>query len=387
MKIYFNTPKYIFALISFTLLFACKTTQVNNDRVVNTISQLKLLNIYEIPYNLQYKQTTVGGLSSIDYNKALDEYYFICDDRSNINPARFYTAKIAINGSTIDTVLFTDVQFLKRPDGTNYPNHSNNPKHSTDPESLRYNALAKNWIWTSEGENAINGKDTVLVNPTITVMDQKGKMLDTFYLPSNLRMTRNNTGPRQNGVIEGMSFGESYKKLFISLEEPLYEDGPRVDIVDNNTWLRFYQFDVKSKKSTAQYAYKPDPIVYPANPINAFKVSGIPEILNIGNDQFIVIERGYSTGRQKCTVKLFLADAKGATDVKDIFSLQTSVSFIPIKKTLLLNMDDLPQFIDNVEGITLGPILPNGHRSIILVADNNFSALEQSQVFLLEIIP
>ncbi|TXT33649.1 MAG: hypothetical protein FD136_780, partial [Chitinophagaceae bacterium] len=247
--------------------------------------------------------------------------------------------------------------------------------------------IAKNWVWTSEGENAIKGKDTILVDPTITIMDQTGKMLDTFYLPRNLRMTRNNIGPRQNGVIEGMSFGEDYKKLFISLEEPLHEDGPRVDVVDNNTWLRFYQFDVKTKKNTIQYAYKPDPIVYPANPINAFKVNGIPEILNIGNDQFIVVERAYSTGRQKCTVKLFLADARSASDVKDIFSLQSGASFTPMKKTLLLNMDDLPQFIDNVEGITLGPILPNGHRTIILVADNNFSALEESQVFLLEIIP
>ena len=387
MKFYFNTSKFVFTLVGFLMLHACKTTQVNNDRVVASIGQLKLLNIYEIPHNFQYNKTTVGGLSSIDYNKALDEYYFICDDRSNINPARYYTAKIAINGTKIDTVLFTDVQFLKRPDGTNYPNHNSNPKHSTDPESLRYNAVAKNWVWTSEGENAINGKDTVLVNPTITVIDQTGKMLDTFFLPSNLRMTRNNIGPRQNGVIEGMSFGESYKKLFISLEEPLYEDGPRVDVVDNNTWLRFYQFDVKSKRNTTQYAYKPDPIVYPANPLNGFKVNGIPEILNIGNDQFIVIERAYSTGRQKCTIKLFLADARGASDVKDIFSLQSGASFTPMKKKLLLNMDDLPQFIDNVEGITLGPILPNGHRTIILVADNNFSALEESQVFLLEIIP
>ncbi|KAF0243168.1 MAG: hypothetical protein FD183_89 [Chitinophagaceae bacterium] len=387
MKFYFNTSKFVFTLVGFLLLHACKTTQLNNDRVVASIGQLKLLDIYEIPYNLQYKQTTVGGLSSIDYNKALDEYYFICDDRSNINPARYYTAKIAIKDTHIDTVLFTDVQILKRPDGTNYPNHNSNPKHSTDPESLRYNVIAKNWVWTSEGENAIKGKDTILVDPTITIMDQTGKMLDTFYLPRNLRMTRNNIGPRQNGVIEGMSFGEDYKKLFISLEEPLHEDGPRVDVVDNNTWLRFYQFDVKTKKNTIQYAYKPDPIVYPANPINAFKVNGIPEILNIGNDQFIVVERAYSTGRQKCTVKLFLADARSASDVKDIFSLQSGASFTPMKKTLLLNMDDLPQFIDNVEGITLGPILPNGHRTIILVADNNFSALEESQVFLLEIIP
>jgi hypothetical protein len=151
--------------------------------------------------------------------------------------------------------------------------------------------------------------------------------------------------------------------------------------------LRFFRFDVETKKNTEQYAYKPEVIDYPANPLNAFKVNGISEILNIGNFKFIVIERAFSTGRDKVTVKLFLADARGATDVKDIPSLALNNSFVPMSKKLLLNMDDMPDFIDNIEGITLGPILPNGHQSIILVVDNNFSAIEKSQIFLLEIIP
>jgi hypothetical protein len=73
--------------------------------------------------------------------------------------------------------------------------------------------------------------------------------------------------------------------------------------------------------------------------------------------------------------------------VKDISALALDKSFVPITKKLLLNMDDMPDFIDNVEGITLGPTLPNGHQSIILVVDNNFSPLEKTQFFLLEIIP
>jgi hypothetical protein len=200
-------------------------------------------------------------------------------------------------------------------------------------------------------------------------------------------MSANAKGPRTNGVIEGMSFSELYKKLFVSIEEPLHEDGPRVETFPQNTWLRFFGFNVATKQNTEQYAYKPETIDYPANPLNAFKVNGISEILNIGNFKFIVIERAYSTGRQKCTVKLFLADARGASNVKDISALAVDTSFVPITKKLLLNMDDMPNFIDNVEGITLGPILPNGHQSIILVVDNNFSPLEKTQFFLLEIIP
>ena len=57
-----------------------------------------------------------------------------------------------------------------------------------------------------------------------------------------------------------------------------------------------------------------------------------------------------------------------------------------MKKTLLVNMDRLGIYTDNIEGITLGPLLPNGNRSVILVSDNNFSPLQQTQFMLLELI-
>jgi hypothetical protein len=380
----------VFYWLLITLVFsACKTAQTSykKEGIVDKISSLKVLDIYEVPYNLEYKNTTIGGLSGIDYNKEADEYYLISDDRSNINPARFYTAKIKLKDSKIDSVIWIDVQNLKQPNGALFPNYNKEAKNTTDPESIRYDLLNKRLVWTSEGERRVLDKDTVLVNPSINIMDKTGKWIDTFSLPQNLWMSANAKGPRTNGVIEGMSFGEFYKKLFVSIEEPLHEDGPRVETFPQNTWLRFFGFDVATKQNTEQYAYKPEAIDYPANPLNAFKVNGISEILNIGNLKFIVIERAYSTGRQKCTVKLFLADARGASNVKDISALALDKSFVPITKKLLLNMDDMPNFIDNVEGITLGPILPNGHQSIILVVDNNFSPLEKTQFFLLEIIP
>jgi hypothetical protein len=34
-------------------------------------------------------------------------------------------------------------------------------------------------------------------------------------------------------------------------------------------------------------------------------------------------------------------------------------------KKLLLNMDDLDMLMDNIEGVTFGPTLPNGRRSLV----------------------
>ena len=49
-------------------------------------------------------------------------------------------------------------------------------------------------------------------------------------------------------------------------------------------------------------------------------------------------------------------------------------------------MDDLGIYIDNIEGVTFGPTLPNGHQTLLFVADNNFNPLEQSQLLLFEVI-
>jgi len=113
------------------------------------IFSLKFINEYDIPFNLKFKETTVGGLSGIDYDKRNGLYYFISDDRSAINPARFYTAKIKITEKGIDTVQFQDVKFLLQQNGEAYPSAKQDLPHTTDPESMRFDPRTNQVIWTS----------------------------------------------------------------------------------------------------------------------------------------------------------------------------------------------------------------------------------------------
>ena len=71
-----------------------------------------------------------------------------------------------------------------------------------------------------------------------------------------------------------------------------------------------------------------------------------------------------------------------------MFPTQTTenTDFKAAGKKLLLNMDDLGIYIDNIEGVTFGPLLPNGHKTLLFIADNNFSPFEKSQVLLFEIL-
>ncbi len=375
-----------FILLCCIVFFAtsCATSK-HSTQTTASISAVHFLGEYDIPYNFEYNNTTVGGLSGIDYDAKNNQYYMISDDRSDHNPARFYIADISFTQKGIDSVQFTGVKSMLQSNGNVYPNNKQDPRHTPDPEAIRYNAASKWLVWSSEGERIVKAKDTVLEDPSIILVSTNGNFIDSFPLPDNLVMHVTEKGPRQNGVLEGMSFADNYKTLFVNVEEPLYEDGPRADVTDNHTFIRILKFDVNSKKNTAQYAYPLSPVAYPPVPANAFKINGVPDILSIGNNKLLVIERSFSTGRLACTIKVFITDLNGASDIRER-SLKDSNNFTPANKKLLLNMDDLGIYIDNIEGVTFGPLLPNGHKTLLFVADNNFSNVEKAQLLLFEVI-
>ena len=380
--------KYTYHIFSFIavlfILYSCASTN-KATQVSANISSLKYLGGYEIPFNTKYNNTAVGGLSGIDYDVKNNQYYLISDDRSEKNPARFYTAKIYFTQHGIDSLVFVDVENMLQSNGKVYPDRKEDRFNVPDPEAMRYNPKTKQLVWSSEGERIVRPKDTVLINPSVILIKPNGKYIDSFILPANLKMQAIEKGPRRNSVLEGMSYADDYKTLYVNVEEPLYEDGPRADVVENNAYIRIMKFDVANKKCIAQYAYKLGPVAYPAKPENEFKINGVPDILNLGNNKLLVIERSYSTGRLPNTIKLFIADLHEATDISNMV-LEGNNTFIAAKKALLLNMDNLGIYTDNIEGVTFGPPLPNGHKTLLFVADNNFNILEKAQVLLFEVL-
>ncbi len=98
------------------------------------------------------------------------------------------------------------------------------------------------------------------------------------------------------------------------------------------------------------------------------------------------MERSFSAGVAACAIKVFIADLNNATYIKSIPSLLQTHAFKPASKKLLLNMDSLGIYIDNIEGVTFGPTLPNGHRTLIFIADNNFDKSEITQLLLFEVM-
>lgn len=350
------------------------------------LSSLKFIGQYEIPFNTSFRNTVVGGISGIDFDEKQNRYYLISDDRSDKNNARFYTASISISEKGIDSVRLLDVITLRQPNGTPYPNSNTNPWLTPDPEAIRYYQPGNALAWVTEGERKL-GEDTVLINPGIQMIDTQGRYKSSFKIPPNLHMQATGLGPRQNGTLEGLSFSEDFTALYTILEEPLCQDGPRADLKETDSFVRIYKFDVRSGTNTAQYAYKLEKIPHAPITPNGFKVNGVSEILYAGSNHLLVIERSSSAGRPSFAIKVFLADISRAENIINCPSLIQSPPNPPAAKKLLLNLDDLDIYIDNFEGVTFGPTLSNGHKTLIFVADNNFKSSERNQFLLFEVIP
>jgi hypothetical protein len=378
--------RILILIFIFAILFSrCSVTRTGVGEKRATVNSLKYLGEYEVPFNQQFKGTTIGGLSGIDYDANKGLYYLICDDRSSINPARFYTAKINFTAKGITNLDFAGVTTLLQSDGSSYPNKQKDPAHVPDPEAMRYNAITDQFIWASEGERIV-GKETILQDPAITIISKEGKYIDTFPLPFQTRMYATEKGLRQNSVFEGLAFANNFKTMYVSIEEPLYEDGPRAGLQKSNAITRIIKYDMANRKPVAQYAYPLETVANAPTPINEFMVNGITDILSIGDNKLLVIERSYSTGIKASTIRVYVTDLSKSSNILNTSSLIQQPAPHAALKKLLINMDSLGMYIDNIEGVTFGADLPNGHKTLIFVSDNNFSKEQRTQLLLFEVI-
>ncbi|MEL6356295.1 MAG: esterase-like activity of phytase family protein [Bacteroidota bacterium] len=316
----------------------------------------------------------IGGLSSIDYNNGT--YYMISDAASA--PIRFYTATIDFNDDSISTVNITGEVEIKDTNGSSFADGQ------ADPEAIRYEPANDRLVWTSEG--FINSG----VDPFVRTTNAQGTWLETFTLPDAFNVqTDPDLGPLNNGVIEGLSRSVDGDGYWLAMELPLKQDGPAPMITDTESPVRILYMDRASGNFGRQFAYELDPVVRPGG----FMVNGVVEILAYEEDQFLVLERSFSTGYDDGgnDVKIYQVDASMATDVSGIDAL-AGASYTPAIKTLLFDFESVRSqltdgIVDNIEGITFGPDLPNGKKSLLLVADNNFSAFgpQLNQVILMEV--
>ena len=338
---------------------------------------LRLIGEAILPHRMAAFGTTFGGISGIDYDESRDLYYLLADDRSDLNAARFYTAKIALTGSTLGTPQITSVVTLKRPDGTPFGGKAVGAKDIPDPEAIRYRADTDTLLWTSEGDKKLG------IDPSLREIKLDGTFIRELPTLPMFKMQAGNNGPRDNLTFEGMSLTVDGKGVWVSMEAALYEDGvePTTDAIGGPA--RFTLHHMNSGNPIRQIAYIPDAIpLRPTSPGEAD--NGVPEILMIDQFRMLVLERSYSPGTGN-SLRVYVIDTRDGSDVLNVPVLKPG-QYTPVTKRLLANFDTLGlKKLDNTEGMTFGPRLPNGNRTLIFVSDDNFRASQITQFLAFEL--
>ncbi|MGK5077785.1 esterase-like activity of phytase family protein [Janthinobacterium sp. HLX7-2] len=382
------TLRRIIPLAIACLLAACAQLPATPEAGMS----LRLIGEQRIAWKQAYQGTAIGGLSGIDYDAKTDGWVMTSDDRSAINPARFYTAKLRYDAQHVAPVEMTGVHFYKQADGSSYPNlpaWRAQGGEVPDIESIRLDPHGGSIWYTSEGDRKLGAQ------PFIRHARADGSLIGTLPLPPMFAMPAPGavaqgkpSGVRDNLGFEGLSFAADGQSLWVAIEAPLLQDGPVADFVSgaHNRITRFG----RDGQVLAQYVYPLEKVASIAGPTR-FAENGISEILAIDEHRLLVIERAGVQDAQGVFhefVRLFEMDVRGATDVKDVAALE-GASYTVASKRLVLDMNtlNLPR-LDNIEGISWGPTLANGHASLVMVSDDNFhDKIQVTQFLVFEVLP
>lgn len=341
---------------------------------------VRFLGEQRLPHAMEFRGTTVGGLSGVDYDPRSGRWYLLSDDRSDRQPARFYTASLRLSARSFDGVALTATAPLLQPDGTPFPPASAGDGTTPDPEAVRVDPQTGTLYWTSEGDRVVptDGSPATLIDPFLRQARVDGGYVRELGLPANLRMSATETGPRRNAVLEGLALSSDGRSLVAATEGPLYSDGP-LPTVQRGATVRLSFVDKRTGRPYRQLAYPVEPIFAESVPPGGGGDNGVAEILAVDNHRYLVLERAFVPGVGN-KVRVYEIDVRGATDVLPRESLAGG-GYRPVAKRLLLDLADLPlSKVDNVEGMAWGPRLATGERSLIFVSDDNFSAGQVTQL-------
>lgn len=383
-----RTTLRIMVMLTLLLLLPVVGTSAMGAGDARTVVDVEFLGEAIVPTGALFDGTEIGGLSSITFDSRRNVYYVLSDDQGNRptgDPVRYYTVAIDLADGTLDDgdVTFVDVKQLfeirKIPFAPG----------GLDPEGL---ALGRPGFlfMSSEGNILANP----IIDPFIKRYNLNGRVTATLPIPDKYIPNGVDRGVRFNLSFESLNITPNGRSLVTAGEGALFQDGP-ASTFTNGSLARILVYDLRKRLPTAEYVYEVGPW---AEPSAIFGVNGIVEVLPFDDaGTMLVMERSFSVGGvlgggTGNVVVIKEVSTQAATDVLAIDALYENglpISFTPVSQREVFAFDDLGIPIDNIEGMTFGPSMPDGRQTLVIVSDNNFSPGQFTQfiVLALDIIP
>ncbi len=347
-----------------------------------TVAGVEFLGEVVVPTGELFDDTEIGGLSSITYDARRGVYYTLSDDqgnRSTGDPVRYYTVDIDLADGTLDDgdLEFVDVTQLfekrKRPFAPG----------GLDPEGFTLGRGGQLFM-SSEGNTLADP----IIDPFIRRYNRRGRPTADLPIPEHYHPNGVDRGVRFNLAFESLNVTPNRRSLVTAAEGALFQDGP-ASTFENGSLARILEYDLRWRWPIAEYVYELGPW---AEPSSIFGVNGIVEVLPIDNNgTMLVMERSFSvggvlgggTGNVVVINEISTADATDVLDVDALYEDGSPIPVTPVSSREVFAFDDLGIPIDNIEGMTFGPTLPDGRRTLVIVSDNNFNAAQFTQFIVL----
>ncbi len=203
-----------------------------------------------------------------------------------------------------------------------------------------------------------------------------GRMLGTVSLPRNLLTRRPNRG------LESLAIEPNGRSVWTANEEALANDGPPAT-VGGGTVVRLTRLPLPVAEQPLPYerlrSRREQPaaaafqVAYRVEPPHAFlrvfagqPLSGLAALVALGKGRLLTLERSGAPGLPPFASRIYLVNTAGAVDVSAVERDLAGRTEAVVEKQLLWS-DSLGV---NLEGLCLGPVLADGNRSLVAIADN-----------------
>ncbi|MGE0641691.1 MAG: esterase-like activity of phytase family protein [Thermoanaerobaculia bacterium] len=321
-------------------------------------TSLELLGMAEIAGDPIVDGTPAGGLSGIAWEQGSGEYLAISDDRSERAPARFYRLAIEL----VDGRLAADGARILRAVTLRDRHGATFPERSLDPEEL---AISDDGFYISSEGDAKRS-----IPPFVSLFDDSGRMIRDLPIPRRYLPDGRTTGVRDNLAFEGLAITPDRRFLFAATENALTQEGP-ASAPGVSSLSRVLRWDLVHGGAPQEFLYRVEGInVSPPEPSD-FLVNGLVSLLAFDDERLLALERQWVPG-VGLSVRLYAVSLRGLDDVTAIDPPATFV--LPVaEKTLLLDFAELGTRLDNFEGMTFGPPLADGRRTLFVISDDNFN--------------